>query len=164
MASLLQFVRYACLFTALYRLSSPRYKIHYLHFLAILDSIPFYSIILFAHFPIYWIGSLLSPSYASIPYYYILIMKTLRYTRHEKRWQSWLLLLLRSFPTLNSLWLIFGATLPVMVHYSSMRSRPLLSNTLWEFSLLHWEQLFRQLQLHSVLPCLPSHSTFLGRL
>ncbi|KAF8972631.1 cation efflux family-domain-containing protein [Flammula alnicola] len=43
MASLLQFVQCACLFTAIYRLSSPR-------------------VILFAHFSTYWMGSLLSPS------------------------------------------------------------------------------------------------------
>ncbi|KAF8159768.1 cation efflux family-domain-containing protein [Crassisporium funariophilum] len=46
-ASLLQFVRYGCLFTALYRLSSPR-------------------VILFAHFSTYWIGSLMTPSSATV--------------------------------------------------------------------------------------------------
>ncbi|KDR67948.1 hypothetical protein GALMADRAFT_79140 [Galerina marginata CBS 339.88] len=46
MASLLQFVQYGCLFTALYRLSSPR-------------------VILFAHFSTYWIGSIINPSSAS---------------------------------------------------------------------------------------------------
>ncbi|PPQ94646.1 hypothetical protein CVT25_009377 [Psilocybe cyanescens] len=43
MASLLQFVQYGCLFTALYRLSPSR-------------------VIIFTHFSTYWIGSLISPS------------------------------------------------------------------------------------------------------
>ena len=120
-------------------------------------------VILFAHFPIYWIGSFLSPSYASI-FLFNCIMRNLWYTRHKKLWQSWLPLLLRSFRTLNSLCLTSGVTFLVMELYSSTHSHPLLSNTLSEFSPLPWEQPFRWPQLHSVLPCVPSRSTFLGRL